>query len=77
PIAVGVFVSCPGVSGFSLMGSQPILVSALLFLTVIRAALFSGVPVGPLIAAAIIPLFIGKPSPGYRDSRPISPRALF
>ena len=56
-IAVGVFVSWLGVS---LMGSQPHLVAGLLVGTVLGVALFRGVPVGPLIAAGIISLFIGK-----------------
>ncbi|HGX9939766.1 DUF441 domain-containing protein [Klebsiella pneumoniae] len=56
-IAVGVFVSWRGVS---LMGSQPHLVAGLLVGTVLGVALFRGVPVGPLIAAGIISLFIGK-----------------
>lgn len=43
-----------------LMGSQPHLVAGLLVGTVLGVALFRGVPVGPLIAAGIISLFIGK-----------------
>ena len=58
-IAVGVFVSWLG-RGVSLMGSQPHLVAGLLVGTVLGVALFRGVPVGPLIAAGIISLFIGK-----------------
>ena len=46
--------------GESLMGSQPHLVAGLLVGTVLGVALFRGVPVGPLIAAGIISLFIGK-----------------
>ena len=59
-IAVGVFVSWLGGRGVSLMGSQPHLVAGLLVGTVLGVALFRGVPVGPLIAAGIISLFIGK-----------------
>ena len=55
-IAVGVF----GGRGVSLLGSQPHLVAGLLVGTVLGVALFRGVPVGPLIAAGIISLFIGK-----------------
>ena len=58
-IAVGVFVSWLGGRGVSLMGSQPHL-AGLLVGTVLGVALFRGVPVGPLIAAGIISLFIGK-----------------
>ena len=57
-IAVGVFVSWLGGRGVALMGSQP--VAGLLVGTVLGVALFRGVPVGPLIAAGIISLFIGK-----------------
>ena len=53
-IAVGVFVSWLGGR------SQPHLVAGLLVGTVLGVALFRGVPVGPLIAAGIISLFIGK-----------------
>ena len=59
-LAVGVFVSWLGGRGVSLMGSQPHLVAGLLVGTVLGVALFRGVPVGPLIAAGIISLFIGK-----------------
>ena len=54
------FVSWLGGRGVSLMGSQPHLVAGLLVGTVLGVALFRGVPVGPLIAAGIISLFIGK-----------------
>lgn len=59
-IAVGVFVSWLGGRGVALMGSQPQLVAGLLVGTVLGVALFRGVPVGPLLAAGIISLFIGK-----------------
>ncbi len=59
-IAVGVFVSWLGGRGVALMGSQPQLVAGLLVGTVLGVALFRGVPVGPLIAAGIISLFIGS-----------------
>ena len=59
-IAVGVFVSWLGGRGVALMGSQPHLVAGLLVGTVLGVSLFRGVPVGPLIAAGIISLFIGK-----------------
>ena len=44
----------------SLMSSQPSLVAGLLVGTVLGVALFRGVPVGPLIAAGLVSLFIGK-----------------
>ena len=53
-------VSWLGGRGVALMGSQPQLVAGLLVGTVLGVALFRGVPVGPLIAAGIISLFIGK-----------------
>lgn len=58
-IAVGVCFWLGG-RGVALMGSQPQLVAGLLVGTVLGVALFRGVPVGPLIAAGIISLFIGK-----------------
>jgi len=59
-IAVGVFVSWLGGRGVTLMSSQPSLVAGLLVGTVLGVALFHGVPVGPLIAAGLVSLFIGK-----------------
>ena len=58
-IAVGVFVSWLGGRGVTL-SSQPSLVAGLLVGTVLGVALFRGVPVGPLIAAGLVSLFIGK-----------------
>ncbi len=59
-LAVGVFVSWLGGRGVPLMGSQPHLVAGLLVGTVLRVDLFLGVPVGPLIAAGTISVFIRK-----------------
>ena len=59
-IAVGIFVSWLGGRGVTLMSSQPSLVAGLLMGTVLGVALFRGVPVGPLIAAGLVSLFIGK-----------------
>ena len=42
------------------MGSQPQLVAGLLVGTVLGVALFRGVPVGPLIAAGLVSLIVGK-----------------
>ncbi|MBK0000730.1 DUF441 domain-containing protein [Erwinia sp. S38] len=59
-IAVGIFVSWVGGRGVSLMSSQPTIVGGLLIGTIIGVSLFRGVPVGPLIAAGLVSLLIGK-----------------
>lgn len=59
-IAIGIFVSWVGGRGVSLMSSQPSVVGGLLIGTIIGVSLFRGVPVGPLIAAGLVSLFIGK-----------------
>ncbi|WP_034914743.1 MULTISPECIES: DUF441 domain-containing protein [Erwinia] len=59
-IAVGIFVSWVGGRGVTLMGSQPGVVAGLIIGTIIGVSLFRGVPVGPLIAAGLVSLFIGK-----------------
>ncbi|WP_380178761.1 DUF441 domain-containing protein [Kalamiella sp. sgz302252] len=59
-IAVGIFVSWVGGRGVSLMSTQPTIVGGLLIGTIIGVSLFRGVPVGPLIAAGLVSLFIGK-----------------
>lgn len=59
-IAVGMLVAWLGGRGATLMGSQPTVVAGLLIGTVLGVALFRGVPVGPLIAAGILSLMIGK-----------------
>ena len=53
-IAVGVIVSWLGGRGVTLM------VAGLLVGTVLGVALFRGVPVGPLIAAGLVSLIVGK-----------------
>ncbi|MCP9267047.1 DUF441 domain-containing protein [Xenorhabdus sp. XENO-1] len=60
-IAVGIIVSWLGSRGVALMSSQPSIVAGLLVGTVLGVALFKGVPVGPLIAAGILSIMIGKP----------------
>ncbi|WP_373239050.1 DUF441 domain-containing protein [Kluyvera ascorbata] len=60
-IGVGVLVSWLGGRGVTLMETQPHLVAGLLVGTVLGVALFRGVPVGPLIAAGLVSLLIGKP----------------
>lgn len=59
-IAIGILVAYLGGRGAVLMGSQPTVVAGLLIGTVLGVALFKGVPVGPLIAAGILSLLIGK-----------------
>ncbi|MDI7507198.1 DUF441 family protein, partial [Cronobacter dublinensis] len=49
-----------GGKGVALMGSQPSIVAGLLVGTVLGVALFRGVPVGPLIAAGLVSLLIGR-----------------
>ncbi len=57
-IVVGIGVSWLGGRGVSLMSSQPTIVGGLLVGTIIGISLFRGVPVGPLIAAGIVSLFV-------------------
>lgn len=59
-IAVGMLVAYLGGRGAFLMSGQPTVVAGLLIGTVLGVALFKGVPVGPLIAAGILSLLIGK-----------------
>ena len=59
-IVIGIAVSWLGSRGDTLMSHQPSTVAGLLVGTVIGVALFRGVPVGPLIAAGILSLLIGK-----------------
>ncbi|MRN54614.1 DUF441 domain-containing protein [Paenibacillus monticola] len=59
-IAIGILVAYLGGRGAVLMGSQPTVVAGLLIGTVIGVAFFKGVPVGPLIAAGILSLVIGR-----------------
>ena len=58
-IAIGVFVAWLGGRGVKLMTHQPNIVAGLLIRTVAGVALLRGVPVGPLIAAGVLSLFIG------------------
>ncbi|MCQ9121136.1 DUF441 domain-containing protein [Rodentibacter pneumotropicus] len=59
-IVVGVFVAWLAGKGVSLMGEQPVLVTGLLIGTVAGVAFLGGIPVGPLIAAGILALLLGK-----------------
>ncbi|QKG83289.1 DUF441 domain-containing protein [Kroppenstedtia pulmonis] len=58
-IAVGIFVAYLGGRGTGLLTDQPQIVTGLLIGTIVGVAFFRGVPVGPLIAAGILSLFIG------------------
>ncbi|MGY4677269.1 DUF441 domain-containing protein [Pasteurella sp. P03HT] len=59
-VAVGLLVAWLGGRGVSLMGTQPILLTGLLIGTILGVAFVGGIPVGPLIAAGILSLFLGK-----------------
>ncbi|MFI2858373.1 DUF441 domain-containing protein [Paenibacillus sp. JSM ZJ436] len=59
-IGIGMLVAYLGGRGVHLMGTQPTIVAGLLIGTVLGVALFRGVPVGPLIAAGLLSLFLGK-----------------
>ncbi|WP_342561323.1 DUF441 domain-containing protein [Paenibacillus sp. FSL R7-0345] len=59
-IGIGMLVAYLGGRGAVLMGSQPTVVAGLLIGTVLGVALFKGVPVGPLIAAGLLSLVIGR-----------------
>lgn len=59
-ILAGISVAWLGGRGINLMGNQPILVTGLLIGTIIGVAFLKGVPVGPLIAAGILSLVVGK-----------------
>lgn len=59
-VAVGVLVAWLGGRGLPLMMEHPGLVPGLMVGTVIGVAFFKGVPVGPLIAAGMLAVVIGK-----------------
>ncbi|MGS5019663.1 DUF441 domain-containing protein [Paenibacillus sp. JJ1683] len=59
-IGIGILVAYLGGRGVTLMSGQPIIVTGLLIGTVIGVAFFKGVPVGPLIAAGLLSLLIGR-----------------
>ncbi len=58
-IAIGVFVAWLGGRGVKLTSSQPDVEAGLVLGTVAGVAVLRGVPVGPLIAAGILSVFIG------------------
>lgn len=59
-IAVGILVAWLASRGVPVMRNQAILLTGLMIGTVLGVAFFGGIPVGPLIAAGILSLFIGK-----------------
>ena len=59
-IIVGILVAWLGGRGVSLMEYQPVLITGLLLGTILGVAFLGGIPVGPLIAAGILSIFIGK-----------------
>ena len=61
-IAAGILVAWLGGRGVTLMLNQPGVVPGLIIGTVTGVAFLKGVPVGPLIAAGILSLFLGKGS---------------
>ena len=59
-IVIGILVAWFGGRGVGLLGSQPILITGLLIGTIIGVAFLGGIPVGPLIAAGMLSLLLGK-----------------
>lgn len=59
-ILIGILVALLGGRGVTLMTNQPSIVAGLLVGTIIGVAFFRGIPVGPLIAAGVVSLIVGK-----------------
>lgn len=59
-VATGILVAWLAGRGVPVMSGQPVLLTGLLVGTVLGVAFFNGIPVGPLIAAGILSLVIGK-----------------
>lgn len=59
-IVVGILVSWLGTRGVALMGANPTIINGLIIGTLLGVAFFKGIPVGPLIAAGMLSLVIGK-----------------
>lgn len=59
-IIIGIFVSWLGHKGSCLISHNPSIVTGLLIGTLIGVSVFKGIPVGPLIAAGMLSLIIGK-----------------
>ncbi|MFD2672101.1 DUF441 domain-containing protein [Marinicrinis sediminis] len=59
-VVVGILVAYLGSRGVALMTANPMIVTGILVGTILGVALFKGVPVGPLIAAGILAMLLGK-----------------
>ena len=59
-ICIGIFVAWLAGRGVPLMTEQPTVVIGLMLGTIIGVAFLGGIPVGPLIAAGMLSLFVGK-----------------
>lgn len=59
-IAIGMLVAWLAGRGVPLMSQQPVLVTGLMIGTIAGVGLLGGIPVGPLIAAGILSLLIGR-----------------
>ena len=59
-ICIGIFVAWLAGRGVPLMTEQPTVVIGLMLGTIIGVAFLGGIPVGPLIAAGLLSLFVGK-----------------
>lgn len=59
-IMIGILVAWLGGRGVTLMTNQPSIVAGLLIGTILGVAFFRGIPVGPLIAAGVLSLIVGK-----------------
>ena len=59
-ILVGALVAWLAGKGVPLMSEQPVLVTGLLIGTIIGVSFLGGIPVGPLIAAGILAILVGK-----------------
>lgn len=59
-VAVGALVAWVAARGVPLMSGHPVLLVGLMAGTIAGVALFGGIPVGPLIAAGILALFLGQ-----------------
>lgn len=59
-VVVGIFVSWLGYRGVRVMSAEPTIINGLIIGTLIGVAFFRGIPVGPLIAAGMLSLMIGR-----------------
>ncbi|QIM68732.1 DUF441 domain-containing protein [Basfia succiniciproducens] len=59
-IIIGIAVAWFAGRGVNLMSSEPVVVTGLLIGTVLGVAFLGGIPVGPLIAAGILAVILGK-----------------